>query len=201
MLRRLSSATASVVATATADRNASANASNSSSRRQNATLDGGTSNNRETDSHLNTMAKNPSIALSASSPNAAKIQHQVQSQSLSTRKSQRRVQLSFSDSTGNGSVNCNSERGGDYDGEDDSSTRRTRQPRNLISTARQVGAHTSGSNRLAAPRLSLLGKPIYLNPQKSYYNRNTTSMRWKMRLRSFLEQPQGPLAWLYHCSL
>lgn len=54
--------------------------------------------------------------------------------------------------------------------------------------------------RMAAPRLSLLGKPIHLSAYKSKY-RNTASMRWKMRLRSFLEQPQGFLPWLYHFAL
>lgn len=54
--------------------------------------------------------------------------------------------------------------------------------------------------RMAAPRLSLLGKPIHLSAHKSKY-RNTASMRWKMRLRSFLEQPQGFLPWLYHFAL
>lgn len=58
----------------------------------------------------------------------------------------------------------------------------------------------SPSQRLQAPRMSLLGKPIYLSSHKSKY-RNTPSMRWKMRLRSFLEQPQGLLPWLYHFSL
>lgn len=58
----------------------------------------------------------------------------------------------------------------------------------------------SSSQRLQAPRMSLLGKPIYLSSHKSKY-RNTPSMRWKMRLRSFLEQPQGLLPWLYHFSL
>lgn len=61
-------------------------------------------------------------------------------------------------------------------------------------------ANGPSGQRLAAPRLSLLGKPIYLSSHKCHY-RNTASMRWKMRLRAFLEQPQGPLAWLYHSSL
>lgn len=54
--------------------------------------------------------------------------------------------------------------------------------------------------RLAAPRLSLLGKPIYLSAHKSHC-RNTRSMRLKMRLKAFLEQPQGFLAYLYHSAL
>lgn len=60
--------------------------------------------------------------------------------------------------------------------------------------------HESATSRLAAPRLSLLGKPIYMSNHKSHY-RNMPSMRRKMWLRAFLEQPQGSLAWLYHCSL
>lgn len=58
----------------------------------------------------------------------------------------------------------------------------------------------AGHQRLQAPRMSLLGKPINLSAHKSKY-RNTSSVRWKMRLRSFLEQPQGLLPWLYHFSL
>lgn len=58
----------------------------------------------------------------------------------------------------------------------------------------------AGQRRMMAPRLSLLGKPIYLSSHKCHY-RNTRSMRWKMRLRNFLEQPQGFLPWLYHFSL
>lgn len=54
--------------------------------------------------------------------------------------------------------------------------------------------------RHLAPRLSLLGKPICLSSAKCHY-RDTRSMRWKKRLRNFLEQPQGPLPWLYHSAL
>lgn len=67
-------------------------------------------------------------------------------------------------------------------------------------------AHNNDNNsdqsgiRMMVPRLSLLGKPIYLSSHKCYY-RNTPSMRWKMRLRSFLEQPQGFFPWLYHFSM
>lgn len=65
---------------------------------------------------------------------------------------------------------------------------------------RYPSSRMASSPRMMAPRLSLLGKPIYLSSHKSYY-RNTASMRWKMRLRNFLEQPQGFLPWLYHFSL
>ena len=61
-------------------------------------------------------------------------------------------------------------------------------------------SQASTHKRLAAPRLSLLGKPIYLSSHKSNC-RNTRSMRLKMRLRAFLEQPQGLPAWLYHSAL
>ena len=67
---------------------------------------------------------------------------------------------------------------------------------------RRTGAQPAelGSGRLVAPRLSLLGKPIYLGSHKAHY-RDTRSMRWRKRLRAFLEQPQGLLPWLYHSSL
>jgi hypothetical protein len=61
-------------------------------------------------------------------------------------------------------------------------------------------SHMANSQRLNAPRLSLLGKPIYLSSYKCHY-RDTPSMRWKKRLRNFLEQPQGLLPWLYHSAL
>lgn len=61
--------------------------------------------------------------------------------------------------------------------------------------------HAAGQQRLVAPRMSLLGKPIYLSPGHRGYCRNTPSMRLKIQLRNFLEQPQGFLAWLYHISL
>lgn len=64
----------------------------------------------------------------------------------------------------------------------------------------EVAAAAAKPNRLEAPRLSLLGKPIYMSNHKCHY-RNTASMRWKVRSRTFLEQPQGFFAWLYHCSL
>lgn len=69
-----------------------------------------------------------------------------------------------------------------------------------ISPALRYPNLVSPSQRLQAQRMSLLGKPIYLSSHKSKY-RNTPSMRWKMRLRSFLEQPQGLFPWLYHFSL
>lgn len=80
------------------------------------------------------------------------------------------------------------------------------------SCVRYKGGGGSGSNyasslgadqtlsRLASPRLSLLGKPICWSSHKAQY-RDTRSMRWKKRLRAFLEQPQGLLPWLYHSSL
>lgn len=55
--------------------------------------------------------------------------------------------------------------------------------------------------RLHMHRLSLLGKPIQLSHQRCHASRNSASMRWKMRLRAFLERPQGLLPWLYHLSL
>lgn len=58
----------------------------------------------------------------------------------------------------------------------------------------------SQSQRFNGPRLSLLGKPICLSTHKSHY-RDTNSMRWKKRLRNFLEQPQGLWPWLYHSFL
>lgn len=64
-------------------------------------------------------------------------------------------------------------------------------------------------------RLSLLGKQI--RPQRSstlisgafghslgHASRNRSKscqLRWMIRVRNFLEQPQSPLAWLYHCCL
>lgn len=51
------------------------------------------------------------------------------------------------------------------------------------------------------PRLSLLGKPMYLGShghRHSQHRHNPASMRWKMKVRSLLEEPQGYLAWLYH---
>jgi len=77
-------------------------------------------------------------------------------------------------------------------GEEANQGRRRRRHRYPIASGR--------GERMMVPRMSLLGKPIHLAGHKAHY-RNTASMRWKMRLRSFLEQPQGFLAWLYHFCL
>lgn len=69
-------------------------------------------------------------------------------------------------------------------------------------------------------RLSLLGKQIHRPAKSSGRNvahhsiglggnrsigatrsRNSRQLRWMIRVKNFLEQPQSPLAWLYHCSL
>lgn len=94
-----------------------------------------------------------------------------------TKTSAHKKQLSFSDNTN-----------------DDNSS--SKQQHHLSVRFPMAGSH----QRMLAPRLSLLGKPIYLSPHKSY-QRNTPSMRWKMRLKTFLEQPQGFFPWLYHFSL
>lgn len=78
----------------------------------------------------------------------------------------------------------------------DNNTNQSKQHHHLSVRFPMAGGH----QRMMAPRLSLLGKPIYFSPHKSY-QRNTPSMRWKIRLRSFLEQPQGFFPWLYHFSL
>lgn len=58
----------------------------------------------------------------------------------------------------------------------------------------------AGNQRLMAPRLSLLGRPIDCSSHRPHY-RNTRSLRLKMRVRAFLEQPDHCLAWSYHGSL
>lgn len=100
--------------------------------------------------------------------------------STSSRKKVKQVQLSFTNPQGQPVNNASSQQ---------------QQHHQQLLVRLPAGARSS--QRYLAPRLSLLGKPIYLSQHKSYV-RNAPSLRWKMRLRAFLEQPQTLLAWLYH---
>ena len=86
-------------------------------------------------------------------------------------------------------------------GASESLERATSRGRPTAAAAAGRRLHAAGQQRLVAPRMSLLGKPIYLSASHRGYCRNTPSMRLKIQLRNFLEQPQGFLAWLYHISL
>lgn len=122
-----------------------------------------------------------------------------------TQPVKRRLQLTFEDEQ---QIDCQQQDSSNYlqpksaavassrlsRSDDDSNREAQRRP--YFRTPNQLAGH----QRLVGPRLSLLGKPIYLSSHKCHY-RNTRSMRWKMRLRSFLEQPQGFFPWLYHFSL